>query len=72
MAAPRRDRKDPNHKFMMMGEKQINIEPVFYYGCHQGHGNYMAGRRSDNKELLADNTGRPYSYNQIMLPNWQN
>lgn len=72
MAAPRRNQKLPNHKFMMDGEKRIDIVPIFYYGRNQGHGNYMAGQRSDNKELLMDKDGKPYPYGQITLPNWKN
>jgi len=72
MAAPRRVTNHPNHKFMMVGEKQVNVEPVLYIGRSLGHGNYMAGRRSDNQELLADTNGKPYPYNQITLPNWEN
>lgn len=72
MAAPIRNKKLPNHKFMMEGEKVILIDPVFYWGRAVGHGNYMAGQREDNKELLADRAGKPYPYSQITLPNWEN
>lgn len=73
MAAPRRNRKLPNHKFIKdFNGKEIFIEPVFYWGRNLGHGNYMAGVRSDNKELFADDAGKPYPYNQINLPNWEN
>lgn len=72
MAAPIRNRAKPNHKFIMEGEKRVDIIPVFYWGKYYSHGNYMAGCRSDNQELLRGNDGKPYPYNQINLPNWEN
>lgn len=72
MAAPIRNRAKPNHKFFVENGKQIMVEPVFYWGRSMGHGNYMAGRPSDSFNLLADSNGKPYPYDQINLPNWEN
>ncbi len=72
MAAPRRDQKLPNYKFFMEKEKPVFVIPVLYHGRMVGHGNYMAGRRADNQEMITDKIGRPIPYKQIDLPNWQN
>jgi len=72
MAAPRRDQKLPNYKYMLVKGKRVDIIPIFYWGKNQGHGNYMAGRRSDNRKLLCDYQNVPYTYSQITLSNWVN
>lgn len=42
------------------------IEPIFYYGKHANHGNYMAARYCGSNLLVLDENNVPMPWKKIM------
>lgn len=40
------------------------VKPVFYFGKHQGHGNYIAAQY-ESGDLAMDAQGRPIPYQNV-------
>ena len=40
------------------------VKPVYYFGKHKGHGNYIAAQYEDGK-LAVDAYGRPVPYQNV-------
>jgi hypothetical protein len=42
-----------------------DIEPIYYYGVHGGHGKYMAARYAGSSELVVDKAGKPMNWDEV-------
>jgi hypothetical protein len=41
------------------------IEPVYYYGVHAGHGKYMTAKYAGTTQLVVDEAGRPVQWDAL-------
>lgn len=41
------------------------IEPVYYYGVHAGHGKYMTAKYAGTTQLVVDQAGRPVQWDAL-------
>lgn len=44
--------------------KGKDVEPVFYYGVHAGHGKYMSAKYAGSSQLAVDETGKPINWDE--------
>lgn len=58
-------KNNPKNRVKNAEKKKHNgkdIEPVYYYGTHAGHGKYMAAKYSGSAQLVTDTAGRPMEW----------
>ena len=41
------------------------VEPVYYYGVHAGHGKYMTAKYAGTSNLVMDGSGKPINWDNI-------
>jgi len=57
-----RKNKQINEKKKFNGKE---IDPIFYYGVHAGHGKYVSAKFSGTSNLVTDESGRPLPWDEI-------
>lgn len=64
---PKNRTKDIKKKtfFDKKNNKEVEVDAIYYYGVHAGHGKYMAAKNSSSGDLIADEAGKPIPYDQI-------
>jgi hypothetical protein len=61
-------KNNPKNRVKNAEKKKYNgkeIEPVYYYGVHAGHGKYMAAKYSGSSQLVTDTAGRPMQWDAV-------
>jgi hypothetical protein len=61
-------KNNPKNRVKAAEKKKHNgkdIEPVYYYGVHAGHGKYMAAKYAGSSQIVADNDNKPLQWDQI-------
>lgn len=41
------------------------VDPVYYYGVHAGHGKYMAAKYNGTTEIVVGEDGKPLLWDQV-------
>jgi hypothetical protein len=41
------------------------VDPIFYYGVHAGHGKYVSAKFSGTSNLVTDENGKPLPWEEI-------
>jgi hypothetical protein len=41
------------------------IDPIFYYGVHAGHGKYVSAKFAGTSNLVCDKSGKPVIWDQV-------
>ncbi len=66
-------KNNPKNRVKSVEKKKHNgkeIEPVYYYGVHAGHGKYMAAKYvGTTTGLVVDDSGRPLNWDQVVSAN---
>jgi hypothetical protein len=60
-------KNNPKNRVKNVEKKKINgkeVEPVYYYGVHAGHGKYMAAKLAGSTQLVVDAAGRPVQWDE--------
>ncbi len=62
-------KNNPKNRVKNLEKKKFNgkeIEPVYYYGVHAGHGKYMSAKYiGAGIQLVVDSTNRPMQWESI-------
>ena len=61
-------KNNPKNRVKSVEKKKFNgkeIEPVYYYGVHAGHGKYMAAKYPGTLNLVVDESGKPLTWRQV-------
>lgn len=61
-------KNNPKNRAKTIEKKKHNgkeVEPVYYYGVHAGHGKYMAAKYIGSTEVAANESGKPLLWNEI-------
>lgn len=62
-------KNNPKNRVKNLEKKKFNgkeIEPVYYYGVHAGHGKYMAAKYAGaGIQLVVDSSNRPMQWEEI-------
>jgi hypothetical protein len=60
--------KNSRKNKQMAVKKQFDgkdIDPIFYYGTHSGHGKYVSAKFSGTKTMVCDESGKPVIWDQV-------
>ena len=41
------------------------VEPIYYYGVHAGHGKYMAVKYAGTTQLVLDSANKPLQWEEL-------
>jgi hypothetical protein len=44
--------------------KGKEVEPVYYYGVHSGHGKYMSAKYAGTSQLVLNDSGKPINWDE--------
>ncbi len=61
-------KNNPKNRTKVIKKREYNgkeIEPIFYYGKHSGHGNYMAARYIGTNDLALDEKQAPLPWKKV-------
>jgi len=61
-------KNNPKNRVKAAEKKKFNgkeVEPVYYYGVHAGHGKYMAAKYAGSAQLVVDGAGRPIQWDEV-------
>ncbi len=61
-------KNNPKNRVKNVEKKKHNgkdVDPVYYYGVHAGHGKYMAAKYSGSTQMAVDAAGRPVQWDEI-------
>jgi hypothetical protein len=61
-------KNNPKNRVKKVEKKKFNgkeIEPVYYYGVHAGHGKYMAAKYANTFQLVLNSSNIPLQWDQI-------
>ncbi len=61
-------KNNPKNRVKAVEKKKHNgkeVEPIYYYGVHAGHGKYMAAKYSGSTQLVADAAQKPLPWDQV-------
>ena len=61
-------KNNPKNRVKAIEKKKFNgkdIEPVYYYGVHAGHGKYMAAKYAGTTQLVAHASGKPLNWDEV-------
>ena len=61
-------KNNPKNRVKTIKKKQYNgkdIEPIYYYGVHAGHGKYMAAKYAGTPQIVIDSANRPMQWAEI-------
>lgn len=61
-------KNNPKNRVKNVEKKKFNgkeVEPVYYYGVHAGHGKYMAAKFAGSAQLVTDSAQRPMQWDEI-------
>ncbi len=61
-------KNNPKNRVKAVEKKKFNgkdIEPIYYYGVHAGHGKYMAAKYAGSAQLAVDSKDRPLPWDEI-------
>ncbi len=61
-------KNNPKNRVKNVEKKKFNgkeIEPVYYYGVHAGHGKYMAAKYAGSTQLAVDSSQKPLQWDEI-------
>jgi hypothetical protein len=61
-------KNNPKNRVKNVEKKKHNgkdVEPVYYYGVHSGHGKYMAAKYAGTTQLVAASDNKPLQWNEI-------
>jgi hypothetical protein len=45
--------------------KGKEVEPVYYYGVHAGHGKYMSAKYAGTLQIIVDEASKPVLWDQL-------
>lgn len=61
-------KNNPKNRGKIVEKKKHNnkeVEPMYYYGVHAGHGKYMAAKYIGSAEIAVDSDKRPVQWDQL-------
>lgn len=61
-------KNNPKNRVKNVEKKKFNgkeIEPVYYYGVHAGHGKYMAAKYAGSTQLAVNAAQKPLQWDEI-------
>ncbi len=61
-------KNNPKNRVKNVEKKKFNgkeVEPVYYYGVHAGHGKYMSAKYAGTTQLVVDAAGRPIQWDEL-------
>ncbi|MBM5782319.1 MAG: hypothetical protein FJ368_02740 [Pelagibacterales bacterium] len=61
-------KNNPKNRVKAVEKKKHNgkeVEPIYYYGVHAGHGKYMAAKYSGSTQLVSDAAQKPLPWDQV-------
>lgn len=61
-------KNNPKNRGKAIEKKKFNgkeIEPVYYYGVHAGHGKYMAAKYAGSTQLVLDSANKPMQWEEV-------
>ena len=62
-------KNNPKNRAKAVEKKKFNgkeVEPIYYYGVHAGHGKYMAARYAGTStQLVVDATNKPITWSEV-------
>lgn len=61
-------KNNPKNRVKNVEKKKHNgkeVEPIYYYGVHAGHGKYMAAKYAGSTQLVVDTAHKPLPWDQI-------
>jgi hypothetical protein len=62
-------KNNPKNRVKNVEKKKYNgkeVEPIYYYGVHAGHGKYMAARYvGTSTQLVVNSENRPLSWSEV-------
>ncbi len=61
-------KNNPKNRVKNVEKKKFNgkeVEPVYYYGVHAGHGNYMSAKYVGTSQLVVDSFNRPIPWDEL-------
>ena len=60
-------KNNPKNSVKNLAKRKFNdkeIEPVYYYGVHAGHGKYMAAKYAGSNQLVVDAEQKPVQWDK--------
>ncbi len=61
-------KNNPKNRVKNVEKKKFNgkeIEPIYYYGVHAGHGKYMAAKYAGSAQLVVSAAQKPMQWDEI-------
>lgn len=61
-------KNNPKNRVKNVEKKKFNgkeVEPVYYYGVHAGHGKYMSAKYAGTTQLVVDSAQRPIQWDEL-------
>jgi len=61
-------KNNPKNRAKKVEKKKFNnkeVEPLFYYGVHAGHGKYVAAKYAGTTELVCNSANKPIPWEEI-------
>jgi hypothetical protein len=61
-------KNNPKNRVKNVEKKKFNgkeVEPVYYYGVHAGHGKYMSAKYAGTTQLVVNEAGRPLQWDEL-------
>lgn len=61
-------KNNPKNRVKNIEKKKHNgkdVDPVYYYGVHAGHGKYMAAKYSGTAQLAVGQNEKPLQWDEI-------
>lgn len=61
-------KNNPKNRVKNVEKKKFNgkeVEPVYYYGVHSGHGKYMSAKYAGTTQLVVDSNSKPIHWDQV-------
>jgi hypothetical protein len=62
-------KNNPKNRVKNIEKKKFNgkdIEPIYYYGVHAGHGKYMAAKYSGTLQLVVGSDNKPLQWKEAV------
>lgn len=62
-------KNNPKNRVKNIEKKKHNgkdVDPVYYYGVHAGHGKYMAAKYSGTPQLAVNAAGKPLQWDEVL------
>ncbi len=61
-------KNNPKNRAKAIEKKKFNgkeVEPIYYYGVHAGHGKYMAAKYAGSSQLVTNAAHKPMQWDEI-------